>query len=73
MVYKLILITMYLFKRKSKMPTFELHQEDGSVAPLHVTFKDGEIHLNPNFMAKGKYELMIQRGAERESRLITVQ
>ena len=64
---------MYFFKRKPKMPTFELHQEDGSITPLHITFKNGEIHLNPNYMARGTYELQIDRGSEKESRLITVQ
>lgn len=64
---------MYFFKRRPKMPTFELHQEDGSITPLHITFRNGEIHLNPDYMARGTYELQIDRGSEKESRLITVQ
>ena len=55
---------MYLFKRRPGPPAIQLFRSDGEATPLHVTFRNGEIHINPDAMAKGNYQLKISQGEE---------
>lgn len=71
MSYKLIQ-TMYPLKRKEEQPGIQLLTSEGKHIPLHVTFVDGEIHINSNAMDKGSYQLVIDKGKSRESRHFTV-
>ena len=58
---------MYFLKRKDKQPGIELLTSEGKHIPLHVTFSNGEIHINSNYMDKGSYQLVINRGKSKES------
>ena len=65
---------MYLFKRKTeRAPAIELRTSEGDHTPLHVTFKNGEIHINSDAMAQGSYQLVINDGSGSEYRAFTVQ
>ena len=72
MNYKLILGDMYLFKRKQPTPAIQMHRNDGTATQMSITFKNGEMHINPERMDKGTYELTIDHGMEVETRLITI-
>ncbi|MCB0686180.1 MAG: hypothetical protein KDC53_06635 [Saprospiraceae bacterium] len=63
---------MYFKKRQSIQPGIELRTQDGRRVPLHITFLNGEIHLNASDMEKGAYELVMDRGAIVESKSIRV-
>ena len=63
---------MYLFKKRYKAPTFEMYYRDGRRARLNLKFQNGEMHLNPDRMDRGIYELAIDRGETKEYRQIKV-
>ena len=56
---------MSLFKRPPAPPAIELYRSNGESTQLHVTFKNGEIHINPDAMDKGNYLLTVSQGKER--------
>ena len=72
MWYKLICGDMYLFKRKQPTPAIQIHRNDGTSTPLSITFKNGEMHINPDRIDKGIYELTISQGIKVEKRRITI-
>ena len=63
---------MYSLKRKEKQPGIELQTSEGKQVPLHVTFSNGEIHINSNYMDKGSYQLVINHGKSQELREFVV-
>ena len=63
---------MYFIKRKVEQPGIELRKKDGQLIPMHMTFQDGEIHINADEMEKGAYELVIYRGQSKESKAFVV-
>ena len=63
---------MYLIKRKVERPGIELRKKDGQLIPMHMTFQNGEIHINADAMEKGSYELVINRGHSKESKAFVV-
>ena len=65
---------MYFFKRKTEqVPAIELRTSEGDTTALHVTFKNGEIHINSEAMAQGSYQLVINNGRSSEYRAFTIQ
>ena len=63
---------MYFMKRKVEQPGIELRKQDGQLIPMHITFQNGEIHINADEMDKGSYELVINRGHSKESKAFVV-
>ncbi len=63
---------MYLFRRKTVSPNIQLYSDDGQSMRMHMTFKNGEIHLNPAQLDRGTYRLTINRGDSRESMKIRI-
>ncbi|MBK8502187.1 MAG: hypothetical protein IPL46_08250 [Saprospiraceae bacterium] len=63
---------MYSLKSREKQPGIELLTIEGKQVPLHVTFSNGEIHINSNCMDKGSYQLVVNRGKIKESREFVV-
>ncbi|NND05803.1 MAG: hypothetical protein HKN87_05440 [Saprospiraceae bacterium] len=63
---------MYLFRRKQPTPAIQMHRNDGTSTPMSITFKNGEMHINPDRMDKGTYELTISHGIKVEKRCITI-
>ncbi len=62
-----------LFRRnRTQEPTFDLFHPDGRKASLNLTFKNGEVHIDPDRMSKGSYTLTVSRGKDIESRVFTV-
>ncbi len=64
---------MYFYKRRHRTsPTIQMRRHDGSTTQLSITFRNGEMHINPDRMDKGTYELTIDHGLKVESRQITI-
>jgi len=63
---------MQLFKRRTAPPAIQLFRSNGEVTPLHVTFRNGEIHINPDAMDKGTYQLRIRQGKDEASQSFTI-
>lgn len=68
------LTDMHLFKRKHQpSPAIELLTGDGRHTSLHVTFKNGEIHINADALDQGSYQLVINNGKSSEFKAFTIQ
>ena len=64
---------MSLFRRKKlDPPAIQLYDSAGNPAPLRITFRNGEIHINPDAMDKGSYQLCISQGKERANKYFTI-
>ncbi|MDH3648405.1 MAG: hypothetical protein OEQ53_01925 [Saprospiraceae bacterium] len=63
---------MHFLKRRKLQPAIQVQTVDGRSIPFSLTFRNGEIHIDPNRMNRGTYFLTIQDGKEKESRLITI-
>lgn len=63
---------MYFLKRREEPGGIQLFTSDGEHIPLHVTFINGEIHINSEVMKKGSYQLVINKGKTREARTFTI-
>ena len=64
---------MHFFKRKNSSPTFAVHNLEGHNINFGLTFKNGEIHINPNCMDKGTYFLSMIEGERKEVREFRVE
>jgi hypothetical protein len=64
---------MNFFKRKIVTPTFAVHNLEGQKINFGLTFKNGEIHINPNAMDKGTYVLSMIEGERKEIREFVVE
>lgn len=59
---------MYFKKRQVEQPGIELRTQDGRQIPMHITFLNGQIHINPAEMEKGAYQLVIDHGSSIEAK-----
>ncbi len=66
------LLRMHFLKRRKLQPAIQVQTLDGNTIPFALTFRNGEIHINPNKMNKGTYFLTIQDGQEKKSKMITI-
>ncbi len=64
---------MYFLRKKQVTPAIQMFSSDGKAARLHVTFRNGEIHINADQMPRGSYQLRIEKGPAQETRQITVE
>lgn len=60
------------FKKRTEVPFIQLQNNEGRQIPMHLTFTNGEIHINSQAMEKGSYLLTIIKGKIRESRSFIV-
>ncbi|NND32094.1 MAG: hypothetical protein HKN76_05835 [Saprospiraceae bacterium] len=64
---------MNLFKRRQEpSPAIQLLTSDGEHTSLHVTFRNGEIHINSDALDQGTYQLIINHGKNRECKPFTI-
>ena len=64
---------MYLFKRKHNGSAFAMQDDTGQSIPFHLSFNNGEIHINPHRMHRGTYFLTMIEGKRKLQRKFVVE